>query len=77
MQDPTTMLEMGDLTAASRRTPRTISDTDLLARDDPTPQSTTKSGEPLPCDPQSAGPPDAADERSNTPPPNSGRTDGS
>ncbi|KAG8926576.1 hypothetical protein FRC00_002776 [Tulasnella sp. 408] len=74
-QDPTTMLEMGDLAAVSKRTTTTISDTDLPAKDDPTPQSTVRSGQPPPCDPQSAELPDATHERSNTPPPNSGRTD--
>ncbi|KAG9040326.1 hypothetical protein FS837_000779 [Tulasnella sp. UAMH 9824] len=75
LQDPTTTLEMGDPTARSKLTTSTISDTDLPARDDPTPQSTARSGQPPPYDPQSAELPDAAHERSNTPPPNSGRTD--
>ncbi|KAG8917606.1 hypothetical protein FRC01_002334 [Tulasnella sp. 417] len=53
LQDPTTMLEIEDLTSVSRHgTPgRAISDPDLLAGDDPTPLSIAQPGQPLPGDP--------------------------
>ncbi|KAG8894805.1 hypothetical protein FRC01_012733, partial [Tulasnella sp. 417] len=77
LQGSTTTLKTGDLTPMSRHgTPRrTISDTDLLTRGDPTPQSTAQLGQPLPRNPQSTAQPDATHERSNSPPPSTDRAD--